>query len=184
MKEKTLFADDDTESLGLLVRLRLPWLFVGLLGGVMATFLVSRFEEILSQNLSLVFFLPLIVYMGDAVGTQTETIFVRNMARGRVKVPIYIFKEFLLGLVFGAIFGFLIGLLANLWLGSKIFALTIGLAMFATVTTAPLVALLVPAILRREHKDPALGSGPFTTVLQDLTSLLIYFAIASLILFR
>ena len=90
MPEKTIYADDAKEKVGFLLRLRLPWLIIGLVGGTLASFLVSRFEEILSQNISLAFFLPLIVYMSDAVGTQTETIFVRNLAKGKV--------NFLLGL--------------------------------------------------------------------------------------
>lgn len=181
---KEIYADDATESVGFLLRLRTPWLLVGLLGGALATILVSRFEKVISENISLAFFLPIIVYMSDAVGTQTETIFVRNLARKRqLNLAAYILKELGIGLILGLIFGLLVGLFAAGWFKSRDVAITVGLAMFVNVTIAPLVALIVPTVLKREHTDPALGSGPFATVIQDIASLLVYFLVASLILF-
>src|SRR3989344_11669 len=115
MPEKTVYADDAKEKVGFLVRLRLPWLIVGLIGGTLASFLVSRFGEIISQNISLAFFLPLIVYMSDAVGTQTENIFVRRLSKGLVHFLIYLFKELLVGLFLGSILGFLIWIVAIFW---------------------------------------------------------------------
>lgn len=183
-QNKTVYAEDTKESVGFLLRLRFPWLLVGLVGGALATLLVSKFEAVLSRNISLAFFLPMIVYMSDAVGTQTETIYVRNLAKGRVNVFVYLIKEFFLGIFLGLVFGLLIGLFALIWLSSGRTAFTIGLSMFITVAIAPLVALVIPLILYKEHTDPALGAGPFSTIIQDITSLLIYFLIASLILFQ
>lgn len=176
-------ANDENDGVGLLLRLRIPWLILGLLGGVAASFIVSRFEEILSQNISLAFFLPVIVYMSDAIGTQTETIFVRDLARGKVKFTTYLLKEVMLGLILGSIFGISIGLVVYFWIGSVDIALTVGLAMAINVALAPVVALIVPEVLFKEHSDPALGGGPFTTIIQDIISILIYFLVASLILF-
>jgi len=185
MKEgKILYADDATEGVGLLLRLRLPWLFVGLVGGVISSFLVSRFETVLSENIALAFFLPFIVYMSDAVGSQTEAIFVRSLAKRATSFVAFVLKEFLLGIVLGLIFGGIVGSIAYLWLGSIAIAFTVGLAMSATVGVAPLVALLIPEFLFEERADPAVGAGPFTTIIQDLLSILIYFTVASLILFR
>lgn len=177
------YTDDTKEKVGSLVRLRLPWLIVGLIGGTLASFMVSRFGEIISQNISLAFFLPLIVYMSDAVGTQTENIFVRRLSKGRVHFLIYLFKELLVGLFLGSILGFLIWIVAIFWIQSPEIAFTVGLAMFINVTIAPVVALIVPEILFKERTDPALGAGPFTTIIQDIISILIYFIVASLILF-
>ena len=181
-QKKEIFADDTKESVGLLLRLRLPWLVIGLVGGSLAALLVSRFEGVIEQNVSLAFFLPIIVYMSDAVGTQTETIYVRNLAKGNIRLRTYFLKELILGISLGLIFGVAIGIFANLWLGSPEIARTVGISMFATVTTAPIVALLVPALLQKEHTDPALGGGPFTTIIQDVISLLIYFLVATTIL--
>lgn len=181
--EKVEFEDDAKEKEVLLIEHRLPWLAVGLMGGIGATYLSAHFEELLQNNIQLAFFIPIIVYMADAVGTQTQTVFVRNMGKHRSLFRKYLFKELLLGLFLGVLFGSITGSISFLWFNSFKSSLTIGLSMFATIATAPLLALVIPELIRKVHKDPAVGSGPFTTVLQDLLSLLIYFAIASLIIF-
>lgn len=184
MEEKLILEDDEKEPVGHLIQHRIPWLVLGLLGGVATTFVSSRFEEVISRNINLVFFIPVIVYMADAVGTQTETIFVRKLSGGKANFGIYILKESVTGLALGTLFGLLLGLFAYLWLHSASTAITVGLAMLVNVTIAPMLAVLIPQLLQKERTDPALGSGPFTTILQDLISLLIYFLIASIILFR
>lgn len=176
-------SDDTRERLTHLIKERLPWLILGLLGGFLATLLVSRFENILAKNISLAFFLPVIVYMSDAIGSQTETIYVRNLAKFKDTFLKYLFKEILVGIIYGVIFGLLIGLFAKIWLGSDQVALTVGLAMFINAAIAPVVALIVPEILFKERIDPALGGGPFTTAIQDMISLLIYLTVATAIIF-
>jgi Mg/Co/Ni transporter MgtE len=116
--EKVIYADDATEDVGLLLRLRLPWLIVGLLIGTGMTLLVSRFEAVLSREVSLAFFIPVIVYMSGAVATQTETIYVRNLARRQAKFSTYLVKEFILGLLIGGLCGSFIGLASWVWINS------------------------------------------------------------------
>lgn len=176
--------DDTRETETKLIEHRLPWLGIGLVGGALAAVVSSRFESLLASNISLVFFIPVIVYMADAVGTQTETIYIRNAARKKIIFSIYLIKETLAGLLMGSIFGSSLGLFALWWFNSTTVALTVGLAMFLTIATAPPTALLVSKFLQKEKTDPALGAGPFTTILQDLMSLGIYFLIASAIIFR
>lgn len=175
--------DDSKEKVTLLVKERLPWLIVGLLGGIVVTVLVSKFESILSTNISLAFFLPVIVYMSDAIGTQTENIYVRNLAKFRDNFFPYLLKEISVGITFGIIFGVLLGLFAKFWLGSTMVAFTVAIAMLINGILAPIVALVVPELLFKEHEDPALGAGPFTTILQDLISLSVYLLVATLIIF-
>jgi magnesium transporter len=182
-QRKMEIADDENEGIGLLLRLRIPWLVLGLIGGVAASFLVSRFESVLSENISLAFFLPLIVYMSDAVGTQTQTIFVRDLTKGTARFTGYLLKEFILGVVVGIVFGAAIGIVAYFWLNSTEVAWTVGLAMAVNIAIAPVVALIVPELLFKEHSDPALGGGPFTTIIQDIISIMVYLLVASLILF-
>lgn len=170
--------DDTKERLTTLIKERLPWLIIGLIGGILATILVSRFENILSKNIGLTFFLPVIVYMSDAIGTQTETVYVRNLAKFKDNFFKYLFKEILIGLSLGVLFGFIMGFFAKLWLGSDQIALAVGCAMFINATIAPIIALIVPEILFKKRLDPALGGGPFTTVIQDVISLLIYLSVA------
>mgnify|MGYP001608189507 CR=1 FL=1 len=178
-----MLEDDNKEPVTLMVKHRLPWLIIGLGGGILATILASRYEHLLAANIQLSFFIPVIVYMADAVGTQTESVIVRNLARRKVHFLTYLFKEFLLGIILGIGFGLAMGLFAFLWFQSWQIALTVGFAMFATMSIAPLIALVIPEVLWKEHADPAIGSGPFVTVVQDLLSLLIYFFVATMIIF-
>jgi magnesium transporter len=184
MAEKQVLEDDAKEKVSLLIEHRLPWLVVGLMGGIGLTLISSRFEHLLAQNIGIAYFIPVIVYMADAVGTQTENVFVRNLVHKQAKFSTYLIKEILLGLSLGALFGCLIGLFAFFAFHSTDIALTVGLAMFATMSTAPAIALIVPTLLQKTHKDPAVGAGPFTTVIQDFLSLLIYFLIATAILIK
>lgn len=179
-----MLTDDAKEHLSLLFKQRLPWLIIGLLGGTAASFIVSRFEHIISQNIELAFFIPIIMYMGDAVGEQTQNIYVRNLGKGKVNFKLYLIKESLLGFFLGILFGSIIGLVSFLWLQSFETSLTIALAMASTITIAPLVSLITSELLFVEKTDPALGSGPFSTIIQEVISLLIYFLLASVIIFN
>ncbi|KKU55504.1 hypothetical protein A3H89_01410 [Candidatus Amesbacteria bacterium RIFCSPLOWO2_02_FULL_48_11] len=181
---KKVIIDEAHWRLSRLVRLRLPWLVAGLAVGLAGSVLMGRFEQLLAQNISLVFFVPIIVYMSDAVGTQTEIILVRDLGGKRVNFGRYLTKELLLGFYMGLVLGILIGAAAWVWLRSAKLAVTVGLAMFINVTVAPLVAVLVAEVLFKEKADPALGAGPLTTVIQDVISLLIYLVIAAAILWN
>jgi magnesium transporter len=156
---------------------RLPWLLVGLLGSLVAASIVERFEAQLAHTLLLTMFLPGIVYLADAVGTQTETLVVRGLSLG-LDLPRMLRKEILTGVGIGAILAPIFFVLAG-WIWGD--ARTIGavaLALFAASTVASLVAVVLPWLLDRLDFDPALGSGPLATVIQDLLSVLIYFAVA------
>lgn len=182
--EETVYADDATEGLGQLLRLRLPWLAVGLFGGFLITLFIGRFENLLAEKVELAFFIPIIVYMADSIGTQTEDIFIRNLAKKRVRFSVYLLKELLIGLIIGALFGVAISLFAWAWLGSFEVAFAVGLSMFVTISVATVISLIIPNIFFREHSDPAVGAGPIKTVILDFVSILIYFIIASAIIFN
>jgi magnesium transporter len=155
---------------------RLPWLIVGLGGALLATEIVGSFEERLRGNIALAFFIPGIVYMADAVGTQTETLMIRGLSVG-VRIGEVVKRE----LVTGLLVGFAIStafLPVALWRWESDVALATALALFAACATATLVAMALPWVLSRAGVDPAYGSGPLATVIQDLASILIYFAIA------
>ena len=167
-----------------LIEHRIPWLFLGLLGGIFATFIVSKYESILSADVRLAFFIPMIVYLSDALGTQTETIYVRELfERRRFGLAKYISKECIVGLGLGITSGLTLGLFSAFWLKSFAIGLTVGLTMLINLTIAPVLAVLIPNILYKRHIDPALGSGPIATIIQDLISLVVYFLVASAIIF-
>ncbi len=175
--------DELHDSAAHLLEHRVPWLFLGLVGGMIAVVVVSKFEEILSADIRLAFFIPVIVYLSDAVGTQSETIFVRAISKRKIGFTPYIIKESAIGLGLGIIFGLVLGAFAALWLASYRIGLTLGLTMLVNLTLAPILAIVIPSILYRRHADPALGAGPVATILQDLISLFVYFLVASIILF-
>ena len=178
-----VITDDIRDGVFHLVRSRIPWLIVGLIMGTLVTFMVSRFENVLSADPKLVFFIPVIVYLADAVGEQTENVYVRNLSKFKDNFVKYLAKEILVGFCLGVILAIFIGLVAFWWLHSTQTAATVGFAMFLNITIAPVVAVIVPEILFKEHVDPALGGGPFTTGIQQGISLLVYFLVATFIIF-
>lgn len=180
--KKFLYADDDSESIKILFSLRAPSLILGLLLGISISFITSNFEKVLTENIHVAFFMPFIIYIADAIGTQTEAIYSRDLKSGKAKFYNYLHKEFILGLIFGSIFGLFSGLVVLWWLRDILLALSIGLSACIAITTAPIVALLVAQILQNAHKDPAAGTGPIATVIQDMTSVIIYGIITSLIM--
>ena len=155
---------------------RLPWLLVGLLGAMAATALVGGFERQLEANVLLAFFIPAVVYMADAVGTQTETVLIRALAAG-VTVRSVLGRELLTGLVMGIVIGLAFFAFALVGWGDTKVAAAVALAIFASCSIATLVATALPAVFQRLGKDPAFGSGPLATVIQDLLSIAVYLAI-------
>jgi len=170
--------------ISMLVRLRIPWLILGLVGGMLATIIVGSFERTLQEELSLAFFIPIIVYMSNAVATQTETVFIRSLSLEAFDVKKYLAREVLAGVILGSILSLLLFAFAVVFLQALNVAIIVGLAMLASVSIAVFVAILIPWTLSKLKKDPAFGSGPFATIVQDILSITIYFAIATLILFR
>lgn len=165
-----------------LVITRFPWLLIGLFGGLLASVVVSRFETSLRENIALAFFIPVIAYMSDAVGTQTETIFIRALTDLRFSIPKYVFREFWVGALMGSIMGLLTGIFAYILSASARVGLVVGFSLFLAMTLATTLACITPLVLRSFKKDPAVGSGPFTTALQDVVSLTLYFAVATMLL--
>lgn len=165
-----------------LIRLRLPWLIVGLLGGAIASIIVSRFELSLRENVSLAFFIPIVAYMSDAIGTQTETIFIRALTDLKFNIPRYITRELIIGATMGSVIGVVAGVFAYILSGSPAVGQVVGISLFLSMTIATALACITPVVLKKLKNDPAVGSGPFTTAMQDVVSLIIYFIVATLIL--
>ncbi len=179
---KIEYADDDYESIGTLIKLRTPFLIVGLVLGMGISVVTSRFEEVLSQNIEIAFFIPFIVYIADAVGTQTESIYSRALKSGNAKFLTYLKKESALGMIFGLAFGILAAGITYLWLQNEQVTLAVGIATFFAVASAPIFALLITEALQLLRKDPAAGSGPIATVIQDMASVVIYGIVSTIII--
>lgn len=163
-------------------RARLVWLILGLVGGLVAAGIVSFFENAIKTELTLAMFMPLVVYMSDAVGTQTQTIFVRSLAIDhRFSLWKYLGREFKIGLMISLVCSILLTLL-SLWQGNVLISVILGTTLFIALTSAVLVAFGITLLLFKLKKDPAVGAGPFATIVQDILSLVIYFAVATLFL--
>jgi magnesium transporter len=162
-------------------RHRLPWLAVGLVGSVAATAVVASFESALERKPALAFFVPGLVYLADAIGTQSEAIAVRGLSLSHAPLARLLGGE----LRTGALIGLMLALLAfpMIWVvfGELRLASAVTLALAGASMLASVLGLLFPWVLARFGSDPAYGSGPLATIIQDVLSLLIYFACVSAI---
>ena len=156
---------------------RLPWLMLGLLGALFAAGIVGSFEEQLQKNVVLAFFIPSVVYLADAVGTQTEALVIRGLSVG-VSFGQVLRRELVTGLlVVLALAGAFFPVALWRWEDGDV-AIAVAIALFAACSVATLVAMALPWTFQRLGADPAFGSGPLATVIQDLLSIVIYFAVA------
>jgi magnesium transporter len=157
---------------------RLPWLLLGLVGALLAAVIVGAFERELRQEVLLASFVPGIVYMADAVGTQTEALVIRGLSVG-VPIGRIVRRELATGLLIGIALGAAFFPLGLVFWGEAPVAVAVAVALLAACSTATIVAMALPWVLSRLGYDPAFGSGPLATVIQDLLSLLIYFWVAA-----
>ncbi|MCI2426563.1 magnesium transporter [Candidatus Acetothermia bacterium] len=167
------------------IRLRLPWLVICLFGGMAAAGVVGTFEETIAAIVVLAAFMPVIMDMGGNVGTQSSTIVVRGLATRSIntrKIWRLLWRELRIGLSLGAICGVGVGVIAQIWKGTPDLGIVLGIAMAATITVAAFFGALLPVLCQRFGTDPAVASGPAITTIKDITGLLIYFGIATLIM--
>ncbi len=160
---------------------RLPWLIVGTVGCVLATGLMATFESTLRTDLAVAFFIPGIVYLADAIGTQSEAIAVRGLSFSSTPIVQLLKGELKTGFYLGIALALVV--FPFIWLvfsASLAFAVSIALIFASSVATS--IGLLLPSILSRLGKDPAYGSGPVATIVQDLLSLMIYLSVVSLLI--
>jgi magnesium transporter len=158
-------------------RERLPWLFVGLGGSVLATFIMSRFEQALAAQLAIAFFVPGIVYLADAIGTQSEAVAVRGLSFNNNSLWRLVAGELGTGLVIGLCLAAFALPLAWFGFGDLRLAAAVALAILAAGAAATSIGLALPWLLSRLGFDPAFGSGPLATIIQDVLSLLVYFGL-------
>lgn len=155
-------------------RHRLPWLLLGLLGSALATWLMTGFETTLALVPAVAFFVPGVVYLADAVGTQSEAVAVRGLSLSRAGLAHLLGSELRTGLLVGTILGLAAWLLVRVLFDQPGLALAVGVALTCACTLAALIGLLLPWGLARLGLDPAYGAGPLATIIQDLASLLTY----------
>jgi magnesium transporter len=161
---------------------RLPWLLVGMAGSAVATATMARFEHLLAAHLAVAFFIPAIVYLADAVGTQSEAVAVRGLSLTGGEFASFFTGEVATGVLVGIVLGALAYPLVWLAFGSGALAAAVAVALIVASSLATGIGFLLPWLFARSGYDPALGSGPLGTVVQDVLSLLIYFFVASMLI--
>jgi magnesium transporter len=174
-------ADD---SILQLTKARLPWLFLGLLGGVGAFLIMVLFENTFDENAVLFFFTPLIAAMAGNVGVQSSAIIVQGLANDDVKGSINsrLIKEMLLAALNGLVLAVFLFVFVWFYEGKINTALAISVSLVAVIIVAGLIGTFVPLFLNKRGIDPAIATGPFITTSNDIFGILIYFMIAKLIL--
>jgi magnesium transporter len=164
-------------------RTRIPWLMVGMFGGMIAAYIMSHFEGSLSRVIALAFFVPVVTGMGGNVAIQCSSIIVRGLATGELVVSNIIrqiWKEFRVAVTNGAILGGIIFVAVSLWHNDWNLGLVIGGAICAVNLTATATGTMFPFVLRWIGFDPAVAMGPFISTLNDIIGISIYFGFASL----
>ena len=178
---------DDVEasdSILELTRARLPWLILGLFGGLGAAAIMGGFEDTLSKFPILFFFTPLIAAMAGNVGVQSSAIIVQGLANNDIKGSLWnrLVKEVGLSLINGIVLGCLVmgyGFIQNFEILTSV---TIAVSLVIVIIIAALVGTFVPIVLHKKGIDPALATGPFITTSNDIFGIFIYFLIAKMIL--
>jgi len=174
------------DNLFQLTRARLPWLFLGLIGGLGSVFILKDFEEIMikSELRSLFFYTPLIAAMAGNVGVQSSAIIVQGIANQVIKGSLInrLFKEIGLALINGLILSIVLIIFGEIINQDMLLSLTVAGSMMSVIIISALVGTFIPIILDKQGIDPAIATGPFITTANDIFGIFLFFYIAKLIL--
>ncbi len=174
---------EEDDNIWLLSRARLPWLIIGLLGGIIGAKLIGGFEEVLSKVIAVASFIPLIIATGGNVGIQSSALVVQSLAS---RLPFKdgllqrITKVFLVAIINGLVLALLVFIFIYFTSDLKL-GFVVSVALFSVVILASLLGTLIPLLLDKFGFNPALASGPFITTTIDLIGLLVYFMVAQLL---
>ncbi len=172
-----------TDNLNRQVRARLPWLIIGLIGGVLGAAVIGIYEKELAINPTMAFFLPLIAAMGGNVGVQSSAIIVQGLANntlGVKKISSRLIRELFGALIMGAVCSLLLFGFNYFSDNSQALTFAASTALFTVMVFASIFGTLIPLMLDRLKVDPALATGPFITTLNDIVGLFCYLYIGKL----
>ena len=163
-----------------LTKARLPWLILGLFGGLGSVIIMEGFESAMNSYKELFFFTPLIAAMAGNVGVQSSAIIVQGLANDNVKGSLWkrLLKEVGLSLINGLVLGLIVIAVAPLMQLSLQFSLTVSISMLCVIIVASLIGTFVPIILDKRGIDPAIATGPFITTSNDIFGIFLFFMIA------
>jgi len=169
-----------------LTKARLPWLILGLIGGLGAVFILQDYEEIMNKPelRTLFFYTPLIAAMAGNVGIQSSAIIVQGIANDNIKgsLMLRLFKETGLSLINGIILSLILILFGFVINQELILSLTVSISMIGVIIIAALVGTFIPIILNKRGIDPAIATGPFITTANDIFGIFLFFYFAKSVL--
>lgn len=158
---------------------RMPWLLIGLGLSFPLTGVMAAFENVIQANVTVAFFIPAIIYLTDAIGTQTEAVAVRALSASHAPLREVIGGEAVTGALIGLVLGTLAFAAIMLGYGEIRLAIAVAASLALAGTLASVIGLLLPWLLSWSRIDPAFGSGPVATILQDALTIIVYFAVVS-----
>ncbi len=159
---------------------RLPWLLLGLFGGLLSALVINHFHGSLEKILALSFFIPVIMAMGGNTSTQAATVVIRGLATGEISIlhtGKRLLMELWVSLINGLLCGILLGLVVAFWLSDPHLGIGVGASLIAVILFSGSFGAFVPLLLRKLNIDPALAAGPFITTSNDILGLMIYLGI-------
>lgn len=174
---------ESSDSVWLLTRARLPWLFIGLFGGIIGARVIAAYEGQLQLHPEMAFFIPLIAAMAGNVGVQSSAIVVQGLANNTLGMDGFwnkILKELGVALINGFVLSSLIFAYNFFFSDSMELSLTVSIALISVIVFAGIFGTLVPLLLNKYKIDPALATGPFITTVNDIFGLFLYFVIGHL----
>ncbi|MDO5608534.1 MAG: magnesium transporter [Capnocytophaga sp.] len=175
-------ADD---NIWLLTKARLPWLMIGMFGGLGAASIINGFQGAMERFPILLIFIPLIQATAGNVGVQSSAIVVQGLANNTVDGQLWqrLFKEFLLGLINGLAIAAVVILVSHFLFETPYsISITVAIALVTVIVNAAIIGTFIPIFLDKRGIDPAVATGPFITTSNDVLGILIYFSIAKMIL--
>lgn len=175
---------ESTDKIWVLTRARIPWLFIGLLGGILVANVIGIYEIDLGMYPEMAFFIPLIAAMGGNVGVQSSAIIVQGLANnslGRESTYKKLGREFVVATINGVILSIIIFVYNVFASDTYALTLTVSIALFSVIIFASFFGTLIPLALNRYKIDPALATGPFITTLNDIMGLFIYLMIGRIL---
>lgn len=158
---------------------RLPWLVFGLFASSIITLVMVGFEHTLAENVAVAFFVPSLVYIAGAIGTQAVSVSVRGLSMHDISIGTLLRDELIIGLFIGTALGLLSGGAVLVVFGEPMLAVAVGLAVLGGGAVSAVVGFGLPWAFKRMGSDPALGSGPVCTIIQDAASITIYFLLVT-----
>jgi magnesium transporter len=174
---------ESSDTVWRISRARMPWLLIGLLGGILGAQVISGFEGGISKVPALAFFIPLITAMGGNVGVQSSAIVVQSLAKGNDQfgsILKKILKESMVGIINGLVLSIIVYGIGHAF-DSPVLGLVVSLSLFTVIIFAAVFGTLIPLMLDKYNIDPALATGPFITTLNDVLGLFIYLTIGVLL---